>query len=296
MEKIVITSDSGVCPLEENNMIPAQVVSHDGVSYRDRIEINNRKILDDAKKNIFYTTASPILADYEAKFRPILENGNDIIHLCMSSGISEGSYNASLLAANDLNEEYDNKVYVVDSFTGAPGGTLINELALNLRDSGMTTQDIINELENIKTRIKTAFYVPNPAGFIRSGRNKSELCIRDKALLLGAKTAIIAGIKFRVDFNNEGNLYVSGMYKGKDEACFMKLVKNLINEQTIENLDNRVAVIGNVYEAKVNMDHVKEYIESLDYFDRVVNKDIGAVVAAYGSEDLCGVSVLKKTR
>lgn len=34
----------------------------------------------------------------------------------MSSGISEGSFNSASLAANELNDEYENKIYVVDTF------------------------------------------------------------------------------------------------------------------------------------------------------------------------------------
>ena len=143
----------------------------------------------------------------------------------MSSGISEGSFNSASLAANELNDEYENKIYVVDTFTGATGGTLISEIAEQLRRKGYDAKKIVNYLNDIKKRIASSFYVPDPKGFIRSGRNKSELCKKEKALLIGLKTAVIAGIKFRVDFNGEGNLFTKNSISlGKTFSPFFSTI------------------------------------------------------------------------
>lgn len=289
--KTIVTTDSGVCPLNEEMMISAQITDSKGKTYRDKVEINNKEIID---SNELYKTSSPIISDYEDMFIKYLEQKYNIIHLSMSSGISEGSVNASNLVANNLNEEYANKIFVVDTYTGATGGTLINEIALNLASKNIDTKDIVDILNRIKLRINTSFYVPNPEGFLRSGRNKSELCLKEKALLLGAKTAICTGIKFRVNFNTEGNLYTKGILRGSNAKGFLKMVKSIINSDNYQLFDPNYVVIGNLLKNQVDMEEIKEYLNDLNYFNRIIEKDINGVVAAYGCYDLCGISLVKK--
>ena len=212
----------------------------------------------------------------------------------MSSGISEGSFNSASLAANELNDEYENKIYVVDTFTGATGGTLISEIAEHLRRKGYDAKKIVNYLNDIKKRIASSFYVPDPKGFIRSGRNKSELCKKEKALLIGLKTAVIAGIKFRVDFNDEGNLYTKNIFKSKRKDGMMNFTKNIVNNENKESFESSSVVVGTLNEKYVNMDDIVTYLEDLHYFDRVIRRDINGVVASYGCDDLCGISLIKK--
>ena len=129
MNKIILTSDSGIDPTNEQNMIPALIIENGEKTYKDCLEINSSKILKKIKEENVFTTSSPLLGDYYNMFSKILENGDDVIHLCMSSGISEGSFNSAFLTANTLNEEYNNKVYVIDTLNGATGGTLIYNIA-----------------------------------------------------------------------------------------------------------------------------------------------------------------------
>lgn len=110
-------------------MIPALIIENGEKTYKDCLEINSSKILKRIKEENVFTTSSSLLGDYYNMFSKILENGDDVIHLCMSSGISEGSFNSAFLTANTLNEEYNNKVYVIDTLNGATGGTLIYNIA-----------------------------------------------------------------------------------------------------------------------------------------------------------------------
>jgi DegV family protein with EDD domain len=291
MSKIVITTDSGIDPINTENMIPGQIVENDRTCYRDMIDITPVEILEKTKLGSKFKTASPILLDYGNKFEQLLKENDEIIHLSMSSGISEGSVISSKLMASDLDCE---RIHVIDTLTGATGGTLINEIANNLVNEGYETKEIIKILNDIKSRIHTSFYVPNPEGFIRSGRNKSELCLKDKALLMGAKASVVAGIKFRVDFNNEGNLYTKGIIRKKTSQGMLKIVEEVINEDNKNLFENDYVVIGNVNEDKVDMQELRNYLESLNYFKSIIRKDINGVVACYGSNDLCGISLVKK--
>ena len=103
MEKVIVTCDSGVDPLNMDNMIPATIIENKDKTYRDVIDIDSKSILEKTKNGSVFTTASPILSDFMDKFESILKDKEDVVHLSMSSGISEGSFNSASLAANELN-------------------------------------------------------------------------------------------------------------------------------------------------------------------------------------------------
>lgn len=45
MNKIILTSDSGIDPTNEQNMIPALIIENGEKTYKDCLEINSSKIL-----------------------------------------------------------------------------------------------------------------------------------------------------------------------------------------------------------------------------------------------------------
>lgn len=294
MNKIVITTDSGIDPIHEETMIPGQIVENEIKSYQDMKEITPKEILEKIKIGSNFKTSSPIIGDYEKMFIPYLEDQYDIIHLSMSSGISEGSVNSANLMATIFNDEYENKIHVIDTLNGATGGTLLEQFANDLVKDGYQTSEIVEKLQQVKTKLQTSFYVPNPEGFIRSGRNKSEMCFKDKALLMGVKTALVTGIKFRVDFNPEGNLYTKGFIRSQTKSGMLKMVKQIIDEKNKELYDSKYVVVGTLNENQVKMEEIISYLNQLNYFGHVIRQDINGVVAAYGSDDLCGISLVKK--
>lgn len=297
MKDMVLTTDSGICAIKKNDsvVIPAQLISNDENTAPDNGQISNKKILNDMKDGIIYKTASPLLGDYDSIFRSILENGQDVIHLSMSSGISEGSVNSANLVATNLNEEYKNKVYVIDSLTGATGGTLLYELAYRtILNNKFSTEQIVAHLNELKTRIQTSFYVPNTEGYIRSGRDKTSSHVVDSALLAATKLVKAAAFKFRVDFHESGDLQFKKVFRSSDQNGMQKMVMNIVNDKTIENYDPSLVAIGNLYQDKVDMDKIKVYLSSFNYFNEIIEKEIGSVVAAYGCNDLCGIALVKK--
>ena len=54
MNKIVLTSDSGIGPTNEQNMIPALIVENGEKTYKDCLEINSSKILEKIKEGSIF--------------------------------------------------------------------------------------------------------------------------------------------------------------------------------------------------------------------------------------------------
>ena len=79
--------------------------------------------------------------EFEAYFTPFLENGQDIVHVCLSSGIS-GVYNSAMLAKRTLEEKYpERKIFVLDSLLASSGYGLLMDALADRRDEGMTAEE-----------------------------------------------------------------------------------------------------------------------------------------------------------
>ncbi|HCR83276.1 MAG TPA: DegV family protein, partial [Lachnospiraceae bacterium] len=64
------------------------------------------------------------------------KEGKDILHVCLSSGLS-GVINSANIAKEILEEKYpERKIYVVDSLGASSGYGLIMDKLSELRDSG----------------------------------------------------------------------------------------------------------------------------------------------------------------
>ena len=75
-------------------------------------------------------------AKYLAFFEPYLQQGLDILYVCFSSGLSS-TYSSCVIAANELNEKYVNKIYVVDSKCASGGEGLLLVAAYKNKKDGM---------------------------------------------------------------------------------------------------------------------------------------------------------------
>lgn len=117
------------------------------------------------------TKTSQVNADeYEAYFRKFLDEGHDILHLTLSSGISS-TLNSAMIAKNTLQEEYpDRKIYVVDSLGASSGyGLLMDQLA-DLRDKGKSIDEVFQYAEENRLKLNHWFFSTDLTFYIKGGR------------------------------------------------------------------------------------------------------------------------------
>lgn len=115
-------------------------------------------------------TAQVPFSEYMAYFEQILQEGQDILHIEFSSGLS-GSYNTACLAAAELLEKYPNrKIYVIDSLAASSGYGLIMETLADMRDEGKSMEKLRDWIENNKLRMHHLFFSTDLTFYIRGGR------------------------------------------------------------------------------------------------------------------------------
>ncbi len=144
----------------------------DGVMYSDDLgqtipfDEFYQKMADGAE-----TKTSQINAgEFEAYFAPFLEDGYDILHVCLSSGIT-GVINSASIAKSVLEERYpDRKIYIIDSLGASSGYGLIMDTLARMRDEGKSIDELAHFLENHRLNLQHWFFSTDLTFYIKGGR------------------------------------------------------------------------------------------------------------------------------
>ncbi len=103
-------------------------------------------------------------------FTPFLENGQDILHVTLSSGLS-GVYNSACIAREELLEKYpERKIYIVDSLSASSGYGLLMDRLADLRDEGMEIEDLYNWANDHKLELNHWFFSTDLSFYVKGGR------------------------------------------------------------------------------------------------------------------------------
>lgn len=103
-------------------------------------------------------------------FTAFLEEGKDIIHLSLSSGIS-GAYSSANIAAEELREKYPGrKIAIIDSLGASSGYGLLMDKLADLRDEGMDFDTLYKWTEEHKLELHHWFFSTDLTFYVKGGR------------------------------------------------------------------------------------------------------------------------------
>lgn len=116
------------------------------------------------------TTSQINISEFMAFFEPFLQEGKDILHISMSSGIS-GTCNSALNAKAELMEKYpDRTIKVVDSLAASSGYGLFLDTLVEMRDAGKSLEELYLFAEDNKLKLQHWFFSTDLTHFKRGGR------------------------------------------------------------------------------------------------------------------------------
>ena len=212
--------------------------------------LNGKPYADDLGKSIsfddFYqamvdgadTKTSQVNEDeFVAYFTPFLEQGKDILHVCLSSGIS-GVYNSATLAQQQLQEKYpERKILIIDSLGASSGYGLFMDTLADKRDNGMALTDLYQWALDNRLRLHHWFFSTDLTFYVRGGRisktsgffgtllqicpllnmdAEGHLIPREK---IRTKKRVIARIVEQMEAHAEGGLDYNGKCYISQSAC-----------------------------------------------------------------------------
>lgn len=148
-------------------------------------------------------------------FKPFLEQGMDILHVCLSSGLS-GVYNSANIARNSLLEKYpDRKIHIVDSLGASSGYGLFMDKLAELRDSGMGIDKLYDWANDHALELHHWFFSTDLTFYVKGGR------ISKASGWFGT----ILKICPLLNMNNQGRLVPRFKIRGKN-----KVIQEIVNK------------------------------------------------------------------
>lgn len=145
----------------------------DGVEHRSYVEnevTDLKKFYTMMREGKVITTSLPNLDESEQKIRRLLDEGNDILYIGFSSGLS-GTYEAIDLLCRSLQEDYpDRKILTVDTLAASGGEGLLIWYAMQLALSGSSIEEVRDWVEDNKLHLAHWFTVEDLMFLFRGGR------------------------------------------------------------------------------------------------------------------------------
>lgn len=142
------------------------------------------------------------------RFTPLLEQGEDVLFVSMSSGIS-GSCQSATMAARELEETFPGRtVRVVDTLGASLGEGLQVMRAVELRDGGMELDQVAETILRERDNVCQLLMVDDLFYLRRTGRVSG----------VSAVVGSILGVKPILKGNEAGQLVVSTKARGRKQA------------------------------------------------------------------------------
>lgn len=245
----------------------------DGVSYPD--DLGQTIPFDEFYKKMAAgadTKTSQINeTEFTEYFEPFLKQGKDILHLCLSSGIT-GVVNSANIAKNILEEKYpDRKIYIIDSLAASSGFGLLMDKVADLRDAGMSVSELAEWVEDNKLKMHHWIYTTDLTYLVRGGR------VTKTAGFIGN----VLNICPLINVSNEGKLIPRDKIRGK------KKVIQAIFEKMKQHAENGADYSGKCYisqsacyeDARAVADLIETYFPKLD--GKVLINNIGTTIGSH---------------
>ena len=196
-------------------------------------------------------TSQVNISEYVDYFTEFLEQGKDIVHVTLSSGIS-GTINSARNAASILRERYpERKIYIVDSLGASSGYGLLMDTAATKRDEGLTAEELAAWIEENRLYLHHWFFSTDLSSYVRGGRiskaaavfgglleicpllnmdNGGHLIPRSK---IRTKKKVIKEIVARMEEHAQDGLDYSGKCYISNSACYddARAVADLVEER-----------------------------------------------------------------
>ena len=240
------------------------------------------EFFDMMRKGAKVTTAQRNPQDFIDMWKPMLEDGKDILYIGFSSQLS-GTFHCSELAREEILQSYPGrKILLVDTLTiSMPLGLLIKK-AIELKAAGKSIGETAEWVENNKQRAQAIFTVDDLQYLKRGGR------------VTGAQAffGTLLEVKPVLHVNTQGKLVPLNKVKGRKKALKF-LIDSL--EARGRDLENELVAIIHADCIK-DAENLKAQIESRMKVKEIMISPIGPVIGSHAGPGTIAVCFLGENR
>lgn len=250
----------------------------------DESEISSKAFYSMLREKEMATTAQANPADFVKIATPFLKNGLDVLSISFSSALS-GTYNSSLIAKKELEEEFpERKIACVDSLCASMGQGLLLTYAGQMHKDGKSFEEVIDFVEKTRTKISHLFTVSDLGHLRRGGR------LSASSLILGN----LLSIKPLLHVSLKGQLKVYGKARGR-----FKSMNNIVRRmaKTYDKENNKMIYISHG-DCLDDAEYVKKHImEELGVPEEMFTiNPIGPVIGAHSGVNTLAIFYIGNER
>lgn len=233
--KFVIDSASDLLPQEaqaQGVCVLPMTVTILGQTYQDGVTLSHEAFFEKlAQSKEFPATSQIGPAAFGDCFARLTADGSELVVITISSQFS-GTYQSACIAA----EEWEGKVFVVDSLSLSLGERVLLERGLELASQGLSAKEIAAKLDQEKNKIHVIAMMDTLEYLKKGGRISPTVAFAGS--LLGIKPAVQV---------IDGKVVLAGTARGA--AKCHALVKSLIESHGGINYDRPVALVYSATDA-----------------------------------------------
>jgi len=270
---VIVTDSTSDLPTELIEKLGVKVIpltfELEGISYKDQDSSQMSthvfyESLRRGEKSVTSLINTETFIDY---FEPILKTGNDIIYIAFSSALS-GTYNASLLAIEELLEEYtDSKIITIDSKAASVGEGLLVYSAAKKKEAGLSIDELQEWILQNILKVCHWFTVDDLNHLKRGGRVSA----------LGATIGTALNVKPILHVDNEGRLIPMSKVRGRKKSL-IALLDHMV--ETCVDPEEQVIFIGHG-DAKEDAEFLAQLIRDKFIVKDIVISNIGPVIGTH---------------
>ena len=146
--------------------------SLDGVDCKDDLwqSISAKEFYQKMRDGAMTQTSQISVGEFEEYFTELVKQGNDVLHISLSSGIS-GAVHSALMAAQTVMKAFpERRIVVIDSLAASSGYGLLVDAAADKRDEGLSLDELAAWVEKNKLKVHHWFFTTDLTYFVRGGR------------------------------------------------------------------------------------------------------------------------------
>ncbi len=246
----------------------------DGTSYLDGVSISSPELFAKVEKTgKLPNTSAPAQAAFIEAFKPY----DDIIYISISSKLSASNQNGQI-AAQALPGK---KIQVVDSLNLSTGIGLLVLKAVEMRDQGKTSDEIVAELNSTVSRINTSFVIDTLDYLYMGGRCSA------MEMIFGSMLKIRPVIEVKPD----GTLGVKEKISGTRKKALDSMLLDF--KSKLSKLDLHRVFITHAYCDK-DAEYLKQELLKLAPIDEVCITYAGATISSHCGPNCIGILFITK--
>lgn len=234
------------------------------------------------RSGVMSTTTQVNSEEFIAEFTPVLEQGEDVLYIAFSSGLS-GTCQSAHVAKQELQQRFpQRRIEIFDSLCASMGEGLFVYLAASQKNQGATLDEVLEWMSENVLKLCHWFTVDDLNHLKRGGR------ISTATALVGT----MLGIKPVMHVDDEGHLIPVSKVRGRKQSLDA-LVKKM--QETAIAPEEQTVFISHG-DCLADAEYVAEEVRSKLGVQKIVINFIGPVIGAHSGPGTVALFFLGKER